>query len=179
MDQLVKTPYSKDGFIIDQARLTNIRYGVFTSDINGCGWIAAYNFLKRMGEDADEKTLADGLVRYTLFRGLIGTDLFRLRRFLKRRGYRMPIRFDWNKKARLPEGTSAGVIWYCHKDGFHFVTFYADEAIAPLADGEKRFRFLNGHAGKENHLDTMRGFLTQNNVIPFALIFVWSGRKQS
>lgn len=179
MDQPVKTPYSKDGYIIDQARLTNIRYGVFTSDINGCGWIAAYNFLKRMGVDADEKTLADGLVRYTLFRGLIGTDLFRLRRFLKRRGYRMPIRFYWNKKARLPEGTSAGVIWYCHKDGFHFVTFYADEAIAPSTEGETRFRFLNGHAGKENHLDTMRGFLTQNNVIPFALIFVWPGQKQS
>lgn len=67
MDQPVKTPYSKDGFIIDQARLTNIRYGVFTSDINGCGWIAAYNFLKRMGEDADEKALADGLVRWRRF----------------------------------------------------------------------------------------------------------------
>ena len=177
MDQPVKTPFSKDGYIIDQAKVTDIRYGVFTSDINGCGWIAAYNFLKRMGQNADEKTIADELIRYTLFRGLVGTDLFRLRRYFKRHGYRMPIRFFGSKKARLPERTSAGVIWYCHKDGFHFVTFYADESIAPKEDGEARFRFLNGHAGKESHLDTMRGFLTQNNVIPFALIMVWPGTK--
>ena len=173
MDQPVKTPFSKDGYIIDQARVTDIRYGALTSDINGCGWIAAYNFLKRMGQTVDGKTIADELIRYTLFRGLVGTDLFRLRRYFRRHGYRMPIQWHWNKKARLPEGTSAGVIWYCHKDGFHFVTFYADDAIAPKEDGEARFRFLNGHAGKESHIDTMRGFLTQNNVIPFAQILVW------
>ncbi|MPM59674.1 hypothetical protein SDC9_106520 [bioreactor metagenome] len=92
---------------------------------------------------------------------------------MKRHGYRMPIVFRWNKKARLPEGTSAGIIYYCHKDGFHFVTFYADESLPPDAGGEARFRFLNGIGGKGNHFDTMRGFLTGHNVIPFALILVW------
>ena len=175
MDQPVKTPYSKDGYIIDQARVTNIRYGALTSDINGCGWIAEFNFLKRMGHTVDEQTLADELIRHTIMRGLAGTDTFRLRRHLRRHGYRMPIKFKFNKKARLPEGTSAGIIWYCHKDGFHFVTFYADASIPATEDGEARFRFLNGLAGKENHFDTMRGFLTKNNVIPFALIMVWLG----
>lgn len=178
MDQPIKTPYSKDGYIIDQARVTNIRYGALTSDINGCGWIAEYNFLKRMGHTLDEQTLADELIQHTILRGLAGTDLFRLRRHLKRHGYRMPFRFRWNKKARLPEGTSAGVIWYCHKDGFHFVTFYADASIPAGADGEARFRFLNGLAGKEDHFDSMRGFLTKNNVIPFALILTWLGDNE-
>ena len=178
MDQPIKTPYSKDGYIIDQARVTDIRYGALTSDINGCGWIAEFNFLKRMGQSIGEKTLADELIRHTLFRGLAGTDIFRLRRHLKRHGYRMPIKFRWNKKARLPEGTSAGIIWYCHKDGFHFVTFYADDAIQP-EEGGARFRFLNGLAGKEDHFDTMRGFLTKNNVIPFAVILVWHGEAES
>ena len=178
MDQPIKTPYSTDGYIIDQARVTDIRYGALTSDINGCGWIAEFNFLKRMGLSVTEKAIADELIRHTVFRGLAGTDTFRLRRHLKKHGYRMPIKFRWNKKARLPEGTSAGVIWYCHKDGFHFVTFYADEAIQP-EDGEARFRFLNGLAGKENHYDTMRGFLTKHNVIPFALILVWHGTAET
>ena len=177
MEQSIKTPYSTDGYIIDQARVTNIRYGVFTSDINGCGWIAEYNFLKRMGQSVDEKKLADELIRFSVFRGLTGTEVFRLRYYLKKHGYPMSRIFRWNKKARLPEGTSAGVIWYCHKDGFHFVTFYADDAIAPTEAGEARFRFLNGHAGKEKHIDTMRGFLTQNNVIPFALIMAWPGKQ--
>lgn len=172
-----KTPYSKDGYIIDQAMTSFIRYGAMTSDINGCGWIAEYNFLKRMGQSVNEQALADELIRHSILRGLAGTDLFRLRRHVKRRGYRMPILFRWNRKTRLPEGTSAGIIWYCHKDGFHFVTFYGDDAILPEESGEARFRFLNGLAGKENHLDTMRGFLTKNNVIPFALILVWPGKK--
>ncbi len=178
MDQPIKTPYSTDGYIIDQAMVTNIRYGALTSDINGCGWIAAFNFLKRMGLSVTEKAMADELIRHAVFRGLAGTDTFRLRRHLKRHGYRMPIKFRWNKKARLPEGTSAGIIWYCHKDGPHFVTFYADEAIR-AENGEARFRFLNGHPGKENHHDTMRGFLTKNNIIPFALILVWHGTAET
>ena len=178
MDQPIKTPYSKDGYIIDQARLKGIRYGAFSSDINGCGWIAEYNFLRRMGQSVDEQALADELIRFSIFRGLTGTDIFRLRYYAKKHGYRMPVKFRRNKKARLPEGTSAGIIWYCHKDGFHFVTFYADGGIPPSAEGEARFRFLNGHAGREQHIDTMRGFLTQNNVIPFAMILTWPGTKE-
>ena len=173
MEQSIKTPYSTDGYIIDQARVTNIRYGVFTSDINGCGWIAEYNFLKRMGLRVNEKTLADELIRFSVFRGMTGTDIMRLRFYLKKHGYRMPLKFRWNKKARLPEGTSAGIIYYCHKDGFHFVTFYADESLPPDDQGEARFRFLNGIGGKGNHFDTMQNFLTTHNVIPFALIMVW------
>jgi len=176
VDQPIKTPYSKDGYIVDQARLTAVRYGVFTSDVNGCGWIAGYNFLKRMGEDVREQALADELIRHSVFRGLLGTDLFRLRRRLKQHGYRMPVKLCRNQKARLPEGTRAGIIYYCHKDGLHFVTFYADESLPPKEDGEARFRFLNGLAGKEDHFDTMRGFLTRHNVIPFALILVWPGK---
>ncbi len=177
MDQRQRTPYSKDGYIVDQARLKTVRYGVFTSDVNGCGWIAEFNFLKRMGEDVREQALADELIRYSLFRGLLGTDLLRLKRMLRRHGYRMPLKFRWNKKARLPEGTNAGLFYYWHKDGPHFVTFYADDSISPNAEGEPRYRFLNAFAGKEDHFDTMRAFLTKNNVIPFALILVWPGKQ--
>ena len=168
-----RTPYSADGYIVDQARLTTVKYGVMTSDINGCGWIAAFNLLKHFEQEHEEQALANELIRHSIFRGLMGTDLFRLRRFVKRHGYRMPIVFRWNKKARLPEGTSAGIIYYCHKDGFHFVTFYADESLPPDDQGEARFRFLNGIGGKGNHFDTMQNFLTTHNVIPFALIMVW------
>ena len=175
MEQKKRSPYSADGYIVDQAQLTDIRYGVFTSDINGCGWIAAFNFFKALGQTVNEKALADELIRYSIFRGLVGTDLFRLKRMLKRHGYKTRLVFRWNKKARLPEETRAGVIYYCHKDGFHFVTFSCIEAVEPARDGagELRFRFFNGIGGKGNHFDTMRNFLTTHNVIPFALIFVW------
>lgn len=103
MEKNERTPYSSDGYIVDQARLTNIRYGVLTSDANGCGWIAAYNFLRRRGEDVTEREIADELVRYTLLRGLLGTDLFRLKRMLRRHGYPTRLQFVGKKRAVLPE----------------------------------------------------------------------------
>ena len=170
-----RSPYSPDGFLVDQAQVTDIRYGVFTSDINGCGWIAAFNFLKSQGNTVRAQALADELIRHSLLRGLAGTDLFRLKRMLKRHGYPTRLVFRRNKQARLPEGTDAGVIYYVHKDGPHFVTFSRIQPLEPARDGagETRFRFFNGIGGKSDHFDTMRGFLTTHNVLPFALILIW------
>jgi hypothetical protein len=175
MEQQKRSPYSPDGYIVDQAQVTNIRYGALTSDINGCGWIAAFNFLKTQGNTASDRALADELIRYSVFRGLAGTDLFRLKRMLKRHGYSTRLVFRTNKKARLPEGTDAGVIYYVHRDGPHYVTFSRIQPVEPALDGagETRFRFFNGIGGKSNHFDTMRGFLTTHNVLPFALILTW------
>ena len=175
VEQPKRSPYSPDGYLVDQAQITDIRYGLFTSDINGCGWIAAFNFLKSQGREVDPQALADELIRYSILRGLAGTDLFRLKRMLKRHGYPTRLVFRRNQQARLPEGTDAGVIYYVHKDGPHFVTFSRIQPVEPALDGagEMRFRFFNGIGGKANHFDSMRGFLTAHNVLPFALILIW------
>ncbi len=175
MEQKQHSYYSPDGYIVDQAKVTDIRYGAFTSDINGCGWIAVFNFLKTQGSTVSAQSLADELIRYSIFRGLAGTDLFRLKRVLKRHGYSTRLVFRRNKQARLPEGTDAGVIYYVHKDGPHYVTFSRIQPVEPALDeaGETRVRFFNGIGGKSNHFDTMRGFLTAHNVLPFALILIW------
>ena len=39
---------SDDGYIIDQRRTKAISFGGCPSSKNGCGWIAAYNFLKAL-----------------------------------------------------------------------------------------------------------------------------------
>lgn len=181
MEQAKKTPYSQDGYIVDQARLKDIRYGVFTSDINGCGWIAVFNFLKAVGRPVEERAIANELIRYSVLRGLVGTDLFRLKRALRRHGYPTRLIACGNKKARLPEEARAGVIFYCHKDGFHFVTLSRMEPVDPERDekGEPRCRFFNGIGGKGNHFDTLSGFLSKHNVIPFALILIWPGKRRN
>lgn len=175
MEQTKRSPYSPDGYIVDQAQVTDIRYGLLTSDINGCGWIAVFNFLKAQGNTVNSQALADELIRYSILRGLAGTDLFRLKRMLRRHGYPTRLAFRRNKQARLPEGTDAGVILYVHKDGPHFVAFSRIQPVEPARDesGEVRFRFFNGIGGKSNHFDSMRGFLTTHNVLPFALILIW------
>ena len=40
---------SKDGYIINQGLTQHIHNGRYDSAYNGCGWIAAYNFLKING----------------------------------------------------------------------------------------------------------------------------------
>lgn len=173
MDAKEKTPYASDGYIVNQGRLTNIRYGLRKSSANGCGWIAAYNFLKQQGQNVVEQRVANELVRWTVFRGLFGTEISHLWFYLARQGFRTDVKTMGNKKATLPEATRAGVIYYRHKRGFHFVSFYKDENVPKNENGRSRFRFLNAIAGKEDHYDTLAGFLTKHNVIPFAIVFFW------
>jgi hypothetical protein len=177
MDQPVKTPFSKDGYIIDQARVTDIRYGALTSDINGCGWIAAYNFLKRMGQTVDGKTIADELIRYTLFRGLVGTDLFRLRRYFRRHGYRIANSMGTGTKKRASRRDKRGSDLVLPQDGFHFVTFICGRRDCAQRGRGSAVPLSQRTRGQREPFDTMRGFLTQNNVIPLALIMVWPGSK--
>lgn len=182
MEQQERTPYSADGYIVDQARMKNVRYGVFTSDVNGCGWIAAYNFLHGRGETLSERETADELVRFSVLRGLLGTNLFRLWRMLRRHGYKTDLKLARNKRAAPPEGTEAGVIFYSHRSGFHFVTFVRDEPVRN-ADGrtKARFRFFNAIAGRERHVEPMESFLRKHNVLPFAVLLLWpkTGSAQS
>ena len=35
--------FSPDGYICDQDCFSSVRYRTMRADINGCGWIAAYN----------------------------------------------------------------------------------------------------------------------------------------
>ncbi len=41
--------FTSDGFIMDQAQFTDYPYGKFTSDWNGCGWIAVFNLMHARG----------------------------------------------------------------------------------------------------------------------------------
>ncbi len=47
-----KTPemgFSKDGYIIDQDCFFGVHYRTIPANLNGCGWIAAYNLRKFLG----------------------------------------------------------------------------------------------------------------------------------
>jgi hypothetical protein len=173
-----RSAFSSDGYLVDQARVTDIRYGAFQSSVNGCGWIAAYNFLKRQGVVATERDVADELIRRAPLRGLTGTDLFRLKRMLRRRGYDTALKIVGRRGADLPEGTTTGVILYFHKDGPHYVAFYErGDGAHKTAQEKPRFRFLNAIAGKEDHFDTLAGFLTKHSVLPLAAVLTWPRAK--
>ena len=60
--------------ITNQSKYKHIKYGLLTSDKNGCGWIAAYNALKHFGYDVTPESVAKAYGKRCLWLwGLFGT----------------------------------------------------------------------------------------------------------
>ena len=65
---------SDDGYIIDQRQTESISFGGCPSSKNGCGWIAAYNFLKALDRAPDPDVLLHRLERTLLPGGRLGLN---------------------------------------------------------------------------------------------------------
>ena len=164
----VKRGRSMDGYIVDQARLTDMPYGRRMSSRNGCGWIAAYNFLRAHGVPVGEEQVSAALAKGSLFRGLLGTSPLRVRAYLRRMGFATSLRLVRRGGACDTGGADGGVALYRHGGGWHFVAF----AGAPAAG---KWRFFNAEPGSEAHVETMETFLLRHARFPLALLFLDRG----
>lgn len=154
-----KTAFAQSGQIVDQRRMAKVRYGLRTSDVNGCGWIAVYNFLRCMGSRVPPDGVAGALSKHSLFRGLLGTSPFRIRRYLRRHGYALRNAFGTKKAADRAADARAGILLYRHSGGWHFVAFVRAD--------DTQMHFYNAIAGAPNHLETMESFLKRQNLAKF------------
>lgn len=163
-DSLPAKALSRDGFIIDQRYLREVPFGVKMSDWNGCGWAAAYNFLRLRGAEINWREAASGMRGHTLLFGLLGTDPFGLRRFLRSRGVLTRAALTRRSAVRLAEGADGGILMYWHGRGAHFVAFRR------LPDG--RSRFFNAVYGAENHVAALDEFIALRSKFPLLLLLV-------
>lgn len=153
---------SHDGYIVDQARVTGVRYGRRSSDVNGCGWIAVFNLLRCLGDPAPHEEIVRALSRHSLFRGVLGTSPLRVRRYLKRRGHTTRMYVGQKSAARAAEAIQNGILVYRHSQGWHFVAF--------LRPGEEPgLRFFNAGLPAKQVM-TMEAFLAEQNLTPFVLL---------
>lgn len=58
--------------ILDQRHVKHIRYGLFSSEYNGCSWVAAYNALYLLGDERDPEKVAKHFEKYLPLGGLFG-----------------------------------------------------------------------------------------------------------
>lgn len=158
-----KDGYSDDGYIIDQAKMADIRYGCRTSDYNGCGWIAVFNFLHGCGEDWTEEELAGRFLKWSLFRGLLGTSPLRIRRFLRLLGYPVRTACGRIRAIAASERMKRGILLYRHTNGWHFI------CINRTKGGQ--LRFLNALPNRSMYLDTMENFLNAQNLTKCIVLF--------
>lgn len=145
--------FSPDGYIIDQDCFAAYPYRKMTSDINGCGWIAAYNFRHALGQDADFDRVRREMDAMIRLRIPGPTPMRVLRAYLRRYA---PCRYAAGRRAALAaaEASAAGILRYWEGDEPHFVAFARTEG-----DG---FRFWNVSDGREDMTDAMADFFREH-----------------
>ena len=135
---------SDDGYIIDQRQTESISFGGCPSSKNGCGWIAAYNFLKALDRTPDPEVLLRRLERTLLPGGKLGLNFFALVHELRRQKaqrnragivlYRAGKTNHFAAFARQPDGTLrffGAVPGYAHHN-LSMAEFYWDYVKFPL-----------------------------------------------
>lgn len=133
--------FSADGYITDQDFFGEYTYRRMSSDINGCGWIAAYNLRHAMGQEVDFDDVRremDAMIRLQIPGP---TPMRVLRAYLRRY---VPCRYAAGKAAarRAGETAAAGILRYWEGQTPHFIAFVRVEGT--------RHRFFNVTDGQED-----------------------------
>lgn len=157
------TPEALDhqGYIIDQRKTANISFGHTSSEKNGCGWIAAYNFLKAMGQTPEPEAVLRSLERTLLLDGQFGLNFFALVQYLKKQ--HLPLEFALRPfhAQMLSEHCKAGIVFYRAGKTGHFAAFRREPT--------GRLRFYGVIPGKASHDSTMAEFYWNHVKFPLAV----------
>jgi len=153
---------SEDGYIIDQRKTDNILFGKVSSDKNGCGWIACYNFLTALDRHPDPEALVGRLEKTLLAGGRLGLHFFAL---LWELGYRqkVPLSFAFRPfhAQQLSETCRAGIILYRAGKTNHFAAFRREK------DGS--LRFFGALPGRSRDICSMAEFYWDRVKFPLAV----------
>lgn len=142
---------SDDGYIINQAMLRGIPFGKYPSSKNGCGWVAIYNLMKALGNEKPYEEIIQALAPYALFRGLLGTRMPGLKKYIRSQGYAMDTSFSKTSFDRLASRSQAGIIYYGSGKTYHFTAYRREE--------NGTYRFFNSLYGVKEDVVTMEQFI--------------------
>ena len=145
--------FSPDGYIIDQNEFSAYSYRGMSSDINGCGWVAAYNLRRAAGQEPHFDDVRREMDRMFPLQIPGPIPMRKLRRYLRRY---VPFRFTGGKRAALAaaEKSAAGILRYWEGHTPHFISFLR------LEDG--RYRFFNVNDGLEDFAAPMDEFFQKH-----------------
>ena len=136
---------TEDLLITDQLLLPEVRFGQKgnTAD-HGCGWIAAYNVRRMLGEDVEPETVLRAVWRGARFGGRMGTDPFYLIGYFRALGYGARFVSGAEPMEKAARASDAFILLYVYDQndcpGGHFVAGrYCNET--------DRFRVLNASRG--------------------------------
>ena len=142
--------FSPDGYIIDQDYFDEYEYRTMHANINGCGWIAAYNLRHALGEELDWDEVRQEMDAMHTLR-FPGPTLMRvMREYLAKYvpAYRETVGRE--EAAQAAEDSVAGIFRYQEGREPHFISF--------VRQPDGRFRFFNVADGLEDSVMSMEDF---------------------
>jgi len=160
--------FSPEGYIIDQNCFGAYRYRTIPSSINGCGWIAAFDFLHALAIPVTwRQVLSEMDAMYPVKEPGPTPEEFLYQYLLRYTSFTV----SYGKKAvlRASYTAQAGILRYWEEGEPHFVPFVRQE--------QKLFRFFNVIDGMEDCTFTMSEFIKQRCVVP-VLRAVTAGSKE-
>ena len=153
---------SEDGYIIDQSRSGELKYGRYSSKYNGCGWIAAYNMLRALGQNVSPEQVNSEMNAILPYHGCRGTPITTMEKYLDIAGVCSTLTRGVRKSFTAASACRAGIIRY-HDEGVpHYVAF--------VRESGDDFRFFNAVEGEERHILTMREFFDKHVGRAFACV---------
>ncbi|MCR5636094.1 MAG: hypothetical protein K6F76_02790 [Clostridiales bacterium] len=102
-----------------------VRMGFWKGNYNGCGWIAAYNYLSILNVTVHPSIIVDSFEnRGVIAGGMFGVTPNSVSRFIKRRGVKViPEYFpDKSKIDDKVKEAKVAVLFYMHSKGAHYIT---------------------------------------------------------
>lgn len=152
------------------------RYGLRSSAVTGCGWIATYNALRLMGyHPKPEKLICWYERNVPLINGNLGTFVLSPVMFFKKNGFRVTVtakRKEFDATVKDSDVCILFYYWYKkHKIGAHYVA-------VRFEDGEFiGYNTFRNSAAPDRYGCSLERFLKNHQYLPLALIAIRDREK--
>ena len=156
--------FAPDGYIIDQDCFSLFEYRTIPANLNGCGWIAAYNLRKALDHDVTFDQVRRELDDLHFLKAPGPTLMCVMRAYLRRHVPAFRETLGRREALRDAQESSAGIFRYTEGDIPHFTSYIRAE------DG--LFRFFNMADDFEDCTMPMEQFIREH-CAPGTVILLW------
>ncbi|MCR5089448.1 MAG: hypothetical protein K6C08_08060 [Oscillospiraceae bacterium] len=142
--------FTTEGYIKDQNCFSSVRYRTMTANLNGCGWVAAYNIRHYLGHSVGWRDVCNELDSMHRLR-VPGPTLMRVMRAYWDRwipGWKETVGRE--QALAAAESSTCGIFRYHEKRVPHFVSY--------IRQSDNLFRFFNVDDNLEDTVMTMSQF---------------------
>ena len=159
----IEEGFSPDGYIRDQDCFSSLRYRTMPANVNGCGWIAAYNLRRFLGHDVSWDQVRQELDELHQLR-LPGPTLVRvMRAYLSRTIPQIQETVGREEALAAAAQSRAGIFRYREGQVPHFISYLRQE--------NGMFRFFNVDDGLEDCCMSLEQFAREHLLGGTVIVF--------